>query len=82
MKPTSTGIGFSHQSVPSLSKTAIRSSGGTVCAAPSANATIASVVSVSFQERSSDIQWPEAMAASSRSCTWSIVKLAAFIRGG
>ena len=48
----------------------------------SANATIASVVSVSFQERSSDIQWPEAMAASSRSCTWSIVKLAAFIRGG
>jgi hypothetical protein len=28
MKPSSIGIGFSHQSVPSLSKTAIRSAGG------------------------------------------------------
>ena len=44
MKPSSIGIGFSHQSVPSLSKTATRSSGGTDCAAPSANSTIACFV--------------------------------------
>ena len=68
--------------MPSLSNTAIRSSGGTACAAPSANETIASVVDVSFQDRSWGIQCPEEIAASSRSCTWSIVKLAAFIRGG
>jgi hypothetical protein len=29
MKPSSIGIGFSHHSVPSLSNTATRSSGGT-----------------------------------------------------
>ena len=52
MKPSSTGIGFSDQSVPSLSNTATRSSGGTVCAAPSAKATIASRVAVSFHEAS------------------------------
>ena len=42
------GIGFSHHSVPSLSNTAIRSSGAT--AADSANSTIACLVGVSLQE--------------------------------
>jgi hypothetical protein len=46
------GIGFSHQSVPSLSKTATRSSGRISRAAVSTNSTIACVVAVSFQERS------------------------------
>jgi hypothetical protein len=53
MKPSSTGIGFSHQSVPSLSKTATRSSGGTDWAAVSANSTIACFVAPSFQDVSS-----------------------------
>ena len=47
--PSSTGIGFSHQSVPSLSKTATRSSGGISCAA-SAKETIACVVAVSCHD--------------------------------
>ena len=50
MKSAWIGSGFSHQSVPSLSKTATRSSGGTDCAAVSANATSASRVGVSFQD--------------------------------
>jgi hypothetical protein len=46
MNPSSIGIGFSHQSVPSLSKTAMRSSAGTKSAPPlsvmrSTNSTIA-----------------------------------------
>src|SRR5262245_5161796 len=58
MKPTSTGIGFSHQSVPSLSNTATRSSAATNVGALSSqtcstNATIARRVAVSFQEGSS-----------------------------
>src|SRR5262245_52157844 len=52
MKPSSTGIGFSHQSVPSLSKTATRSSRGTDCAADSAKETIASFAAPSFQDSS------------------------------
>ena len=83
MKPSSTGIGFSHQSVPSLSNTATRSSGGTDCAAVSANATIASRVAVSFQDARPGHQSCAPLAAASiRSSAWSIVKLAAFCRGG
>ena len=54
MKPSSIGIGFSHQSVPSLSKIAIRSAGGTKSGPPSVvtratKSTIAARVAVSFQ---------------------------------
>jgi hypothetical protein len=52
-KSSSIGIGFSHESVPSLSKTATRSSGGTDFAALSAKSTIAWVVAVSFHDLSS-----------------------------
>jgi hypothetical protein len=53
MKSSWIGIGFSHQSVPSLSNTAIRCSGST--ALDSTNLTIASVVAVSFQDASASL---------------------------
>ena len=83
MKPSSTGIGFSHHSVPSLSKTATRSSGGTVCAAVSANDDdrLARRRVVPGREARHQSCAPLA-AASIRSSAWSIVKLAAFCRGG
>jgi hypothetical protein len=53
MKPSSIGIGFSHQRVPSLSNTATRSSGGTSRVAASTNSTIACRVALSCQDASS-----------------------------
>src|SRR5262245_6930136 len=55
MKPSSIGIGFSHQRQPSLSKTAMRSTGGTKLALPTSvtratKSTIADFAGPSFQE--------------------------------
>jgi hypothetical protein len=60
MKPSSIGIGFSHQSVPSLSKTAIRSAGGTKSGPPSSvtrpmKSTIACLEAPSCQLFSSEL---------------------------
>jgi hypothetical protein len=52
MNPSSIGIGFSHQSVPSLSKTATRSGGGTESATAATKSTIAVFAVPSFQDGS------------------------------
>ena len=52
MKSSWIGIGFSHHRVPSLSNTAMRSSGGTSLAAFSTKSTIALLESPSFQRES------------------------------
>jgi hypothetical protein len=55
MKPSSTGIGFSHQRVPSLSKTAMRASAGTNSGPPrlvtrATKSLMAALLAPSFQE--------------------------------
>ena len=71
MKPSSIGIGFSHHRVPSLSKVATRSSGGTNPAPPlrvadSTNATIALRVAVSRQEGRGSVRAGTQLPSSAR----------------
>ena len=84
MKSAWIGSGFSHQSVPSLSKTATRSAGGTVCAAARRTrpARRASVCRSRTRAAPAHAHAPAASAVSSFLTTWSIVKLAASCRGG
>ena len=84
MKSAWIGSGFSHQSVPSLSKTATRSDDGTPSAVTrstkSSTACFGSPV-VPGCERLGCAHCPAVNAASSFSTTLSIVKLAASCRG-
>ena len=80
MKSAWIGSGFSHHSVPSLSKTATRSSGGHAVRGHALDEVEHRVLRrpvVPGGERLAHAQCPAASAASSFSTTWSIVKLAA-----
>ncbi len=85
MKSAWIGSGFSHQSVPSLSKTATRSPGGMPSAdTRSTKPSTAALAAPAFQEASAsvDAHCADVNAISSFLTTWSIVKLAASCRGG
>ena len=85
MKSAWIGSGFSHQSVPSLSNTATRSSGGTSLRVHPLDEVYGGRLGrpvVPGGERLTQAQRPVVRAASSFSTAWLIVKLAASCRGG
>ena len=85
MKSAWIGSGFSHQSVPSLSKTATRSAGGMPSAGHALDETEHGVfwrLRRSRRRALVDAHCADASASSSFLTTWSIVKLAASCRGG